>query len=1280
MFINFGGQVEINDHEFWGALTFENCKFIKVSGTGCEDVNYGFKLSAQTCGLAFTEYSSDCEAEFIEINHTGFFGVYAKKDFGGTPPTPVPVFKNLVIHDTYVTNVAVGMYLGETKSPGMEFRHVSVFNNVVKHTKREGIQVANMVEDIEVYNNVLLDNGLDGEAGQGNNLQIGDNSVGKYYNNILKGAPGCGVIVFGAGDIEIFNNFLENNTGIFIDNRLFTRLYAPISIERNYFVNTKNNKVLLNYNEINLIVVKSNFYDGSCPFMLSNSSTQKNLECLNNQRIPISGISFSDTLKYIPGTGSLPTLSLGTVNSFTSFNSWPVLSTVEEQYIETGDTLKISLQASTLDGDKIEFQLDSLPNFAVVKDSLNGIKNISFYPKNSDTGKYEILITATEVSGRAKDRKVLNLTVAPGENHLPVMKFKPIEIYSLKYSVIPVHVSDLDHDKISLSLSGNPDFIHIECENDSIYNLVIEPGYTETGTYSFNFHLTDSYSEPIISGYSINVKPTKLIPNMPVYRLDCGGGIDIDIPGNELNWKHVRQSSGKEFVATSTWETGSGSYKGLNETSAPNNIFGSYSFDYSGGSEMQWKFPLTNGKYRVNLFFREQQSDIDFDGEKAVFDVDIEKTKELSNFCIFDENGENPLQKSFESVVRDHQLNIDFKQIAGKPKICGIEIVFLEAGNNPPVITKIGNIQINEGDTLKLPIQVTDDSDFKFSAATVSLLNSPKFAHIQFDNEKNSSEFIVEPDYFSASNYKNIKLKVNDGEFADSTVFSIVVNEKIRPNYPNFVLPDTLIIGEGETKTLSIVAFDPENDSFSVSFAGSRFVSLKSESGWNLEVKPGYYDSGNYKVYLTAKDQNNYTTKDSVLVIVKNVDAQIILHASMIKDEVVNGSSDSPNYLVDEQTLTPDNSGVPVSKSWKPATNSINAPFNCTIDLGAVYEISRISIHDMNNVGPLVVSTGKPLEWKELYTVQTDYYNSWKSSNVEVKSRYIRLTMNAGSAAFINEIVVYGTKSLEQPVESTPVTDTTTTNPLVVDQTIKQIVLNSQMIIDEVSGGSSDSPKYLVDEQDLNIDLKQHAVSKSWKPFYNSTKAPYNTTIDLGSEYVLKKICFHDMNNTGPMIISYGEPGKWQTLYIENFNTYNNWLSHAVDVTSRYLRLTIEAESGAYTNEMIVFGYQAPLIGLKKSTIIPTTNVEKPVEEIKVYPTRFSGSLNVSIGNDMTCTYRISLYNSNGKRLFEEIVSHFGYTNQTYSTDSWNLTSGLYILSVRNENTNQIKTFKVVKQ
>ncbi|WP_321372800.1 discoidin domain-containing protein [uncultured Draconibacterium sp.] len=293
--INDGGQVNISSETVWGAIVFENCRYIKIVGSGDEHYKYGFKLAAQSCGLAFAELSSDCEAGFIKISHDGFFGIMAKKDYGGNPPAPIPQFKNLLIHDCFVENVTEGMYLGETKSPGMKFRHVRIYNNIVRNTGRESIQIANMVEDVEIFNNTLLDAGQDEENQQNNILQIGDNSVAKVYNNIMLRAPGCGLISFGMGDNSYYNNYMGNCKGIFVDNRLFTDESKPIEITANYFTNNVDRGwIIRNMNEYNNFYIANNLYDADFSFYHNDSGNDENYILENNVNTSIAPLTFTN--------------------------------------------------------------------------------------------------------------------------------------------------------------------------------------------------------------------------------------------------------------------------------------------------------------------------------------------------------------------------------------------------------------------------------------------------------------------------------------------------------------------------------------------------------------------------------------------------------------------------------------------------------------------------------------------------------------------------------------------------------------------------------------------------------------------------------------------------------------------------------------------------------------------------------------------------------------------------------------------------------------------------
>lgn len=281
--MNDGGQVSISDSVAWGAIVFENCRYIKLSGEGTPEYFHGFVLKGLECGLAFTELSSDCEASNLIIDHDGFFGIMAKRDYQGLPPKPIPVFFNLIIHDCLIQNVTEGMYLGETTSPGQEFRHVRIYNNIVRNTGRESIQIANMVEDVEIFNNTLLNAGMLNIRDQRNILQIGDNSVANVHDNILIGAPGYGIISFGAGDNFFNRNFISACQGIFIDNRKFSFETKPVCINNNFFCKIQNtDKVISNMNEVNQLEITNNMWDTDVDFYHNESGNNANINLNNN--------------------------------------------------------------------------------------------------------------------------------------------------------------------------------------------------------------------------------------------------------------------------------------------------------------------------------------------------------------------------------------------------------------------------------------------------------------------------------------------------------------------------------------------------------------------------------------------------------------------------------------------------------------------------------------------------------------------------------------------------------------------------------------------------------------------------------------------------------------------------------------------------------------------------------------------------------------------------------------------------------------------------------------
>ncbi|MBQ0721750.1 MAG: right-handed parallel beta-helix repeat-containing protein, partial [Gammaproteobacteria bacterium] len=369
--INKNGIVNINDTVAAGAFELRECSHVRLVGVGDSTSQCGFILCSKNSGVSVTELSSHIEISHVKIDHNGFFGIVVKKDYHGNPPNPVPVFEKLNIHDCEIYNVTEGMYLGETKTPGMEFKHVRIYNNIVSNTGREAIQIANMVEDVEVFNNILMNSGQDETDWQGSNFQVGDNSVGHFHHNIFLNGHSYGAIVLGAGDITMSENYFGNNQGVFIDNRTVTIPYSSIDITANYFRDMNDDVVIKIINEKNHINLFDNVWYSTKSFNFTevlNSGVQiTETNNLYNLFAPI----LVENYKII-SLNPAEYLKLGPQEGLThQFNYKPIIEEIQNCVFKPNTKNIIEIKASTPDFDNVSFILVDTLDFVFFTDLEN---------------------------------------------------------------------------------------------------------------------------------------------------------------------------------------------------------------------------------------------------------------------------------------------------------------------------------------------------------------------------------------------------------------------------------------------------------------------------------------------------------------------------------------------------------------------------------------------------------------------------------------------------------------------------------------------------------------------------------------------------------------------------------------------------------------------------------------------------------------------------------------------------------------------------------------------
>lgn len=230
---NCGGTANIVATDKWHAIKTEKSKYFRITG-GEVSKQYGIRVRGGEMGLKLDGLSTNFEVDHVEVFNVSFAGIMAKTDPTCDDATIRGNFTmyDVLLHDNYVHDTGgEGFYVGNSfwdgmeRSCGMRLPHeikgLKLYNNVVKNTGWEAIQVGCAIEGTEIYNNTVNNFGTANRQAQNNGIQIGSGTGGLVYNNLIKQGTGNGMIIMGTGDNVIYNNIIVDagSNGVFCDER-----------------------------------------------------------------------------------------------------------------------------------------------------------------------------------------------------------------------------------------------------------------------------------------------------------------------------------------------------------------------------------------------------------------------------------------------------------------------------------------------------------------------------------------------------------------------------------------------------------------------------------------------------------------------------------------------------------------------------------------------------------------------------------------------------------------------------------------------------------------------------------------------------------------------------------------------------------------------------------------------------------------------------------------------------------------------------------------------------
>jgi len=261
---NCGGQVIIHSTDLTQGIKVVNSKFFRLTGSGDASFQYGIKVTssgASAHGVNLDNFTTEFEVDHLEVANSGYAGIISKTSpkCDGTATRGAFTQNNIIFHDNYIHDVKLeGIYIGSSFFTGEsvscngvmvkilphEIKGLKIYNNVIKNTGWDGIQVGAATASVEVYGNTIENYGTVKKADQNRGIQINMGATGKYYNNMIKGGSGTGIFVLGMADIILYNNQIVNSGehGIFCDDR-YTTAGTSFHFVNNTIVNTVKNGI-----------------------------------------------------------------------------------------------------------------------------------------------------------------------------------------------------------------------------------------------------------------------------------------------------------------------------------------------------------------------------------------------------------------------------------------------------------------------------------------------------------------------------------------------------------------------------------------------------------------------------------------------------------------------------------------------------------------------------------------------------------------------------------------------------------------------------------------------------------------------------------------------------------------------------------------------------------------------------------------------------------------------------------------------------------------------------
>jgi hypothetical protein len=214
--------------------------------------------------------------------------------------------------------------------------------------------------------------------------------------------------------------------------------------------------------------------------------------------------------------------------------------------------------------------------------------------------------------------------------------------------------------------------------------------------------------------------------------------------------------------------------------------------------------------------------------------------------------------------------------------------------NAPPVLTSIGNRNVDQGSTEFVSLSGFDPDGSQLTFTTSAL---PSYAEFT-DYGDGSGNITLSPTLSTPPGPTNITVTLSDGTDSVSETFTVTVNGTQTTSAPVLAAIGNKAVNEGQTVQVSLSADDADGDvlNWTVSLPGFATLTTGASGPGTLSatitLAPGYCQAGSYEATVTVSD-GVYNDSETFTITVVNVNRTATWDASSYTATLPEGGTTS---------------------------------------------------------------------------------------------------------------------------------------------------------------------------------------------------------------------------------------------------------------------------------------------------------------------------------------------------------------------------------------------------